>query len=222
MKYCVYKHTSPNGKVYIGQTCQKPENRWKHGKGYLNNKYFYHAIQKYGWDNFKHEILYSDLSKEEADILEVKMISQYNSTNPKYGFNMENGGYGKGKHSAETLIKISENRKGIQAWNKGISMSAEQKKMISQKCKGRESAFKGKHHNIVSRKKLSESQSQNMKAVLCVETNTLYKSLTEAEQKTGISRKNISKVCRKVTYNGRRSLTAGGYHWQFIDFKNDR
>jgi len=30
--YCVYKHTSPNGKMYIGMTGQNPEKRWGKGK----------------------------------------------------------------------------------------------------------------------------------------------------------------------------------------------
>ena len=119
-EYCIYKHTSPNGKVYIGQTCQEPEQRWKNGKGYSNNEYFTRAIQKYGWNNFKHEILYYGLTKDESDILEVELIKKYNSTNKEFGFNVENGGYGKGKHSLETLKKMSEGRKGIQAWNKGM------------------------------------------------------------------------------------------------------
>lgn len=28
MNYSVYKHTAPNGKIYIGITSMKPENRW--------------------------------------------------------------------------------------------------------------------------------------------------------------------------------------------------
>lgn len=32
--YCVYKHTSPSGKVYIGITNQKPTRRWREGEGY--------------------------------------------------------------------------------------------------------------------------------------------------------------------------------------------
>ena len=67
MRYCVYKHTSPNGKVYIGITSQNPIARWRNGKGYSNNTHFKNAIDKYGWDNFKHEILHSELSKEEAE-----------------------------------------------------------------------------------------------------------------------------------------------------------
>lgn len=32
--YCVYKHTSPSGKVYVGITELKPKYRWNNGKGY--------------------------------------------------------------------------------------------------------------------------------------------------------------------------------------------
>lgn len=32
--YCVYKHTSPSGKVYVGITKLKPKYRWNNGKGY--------------------------------------------------------------------------------------------------------------------------------------------------------------------------------------------
>ena len=36
--YCVYIHTSPSGKMYVGQTCVEPEKRWgKDGSGYFEN-----------------------------------------------------------------------------------------------------------------------------------------------------------------------------------------
>ena len=215
--YCVYKHIAPNGKVYIGQTCQKPENRWKNGKGYSNNEYFTRAIQKYGWDNFEHEIIKDRLTVEEANTLEVELIKKYNSTNKDFGFNMENGGYGKGKHSSETLKKMSENRKGIPAWNKGLPMSEEQKKNLSERAKGTPSPFKGRHHTDENKKILSELKSGSMKSVICIETKIIYKSLKEAEIQTGINRKAISKVCNEKIINGKRCLTAGGYHWCFAE-----
>lgn len=217
MGYCVYKHTAPNGKVYIGQTCQQPEQRWKNGKGYSNNEYFTRAIQKYGWDNFQHEVLYDNLTKAEADALEIELIAKYNSTDNKYGFNIENGGYGKGKHSSETLKKMSVNRKGVAAWNKNIPMSEEQRKYLSKIRKGRKSSFRGKTHSEEAKKKIFESQIKNMKSVLCVETDTVYTSLKEAERETGVSSKHIGKVCSGKMYNGKRYLTAGGYHWKYCD-----
>ena len=62
--YCVYIHINKiNGKMYIGQTCQKPEKRWNSGKGYKDDVYFSTAIQKYSWDNFEHEVIASILTK---------------------------------------------------------------------------------------------------------------------------------------------------------------
>lgn len=90
--YCVYKHTGPEGKVYIGVTKIKPEKRWSHGKGYSSNRYFSRAIEKYGWDNFRHEIIESGLTRQEASDREKYYIALYDSTNPKYGYNIEGGG----------------------------------------------------------------------------------------------------------------------------------
>ncbi len=52
-KFCVYKHTSPSGKVYIGITCKVPEIRWgTNGYYYRKQTVFYNAIKQYGWENF--------------------------------------------------------------------------------------------------------------------------------------------------------------------------
>lgn len=90
--YCVYKHTSPNGKVYIGITAQQPERRWQNGYGYIRNSHFTYAIQKYGWNNFKHEILEMNLSYKEACDKEKFYIKTYNSTNSEYGYNISKDG----------------------------------------------------------------------------------------------------------------------------------
>ena len=68
-EYTVYCHTSPNGKKYVGISLN-PEKRWNKGEGYKKNYLFYPDIKLYGWDNFKHEILYTNLSIEEAKELE--------------------------------------------------------------------------------------------------------------------------------------------------------
>ena len=90
--YTVYKHTSPSGKVYIDITKQKPHRRWNKGKGYINENQplFERAIFKYGWDNIKHEILLSNISKEEAKYSERYLIRWYKIHNISY--NITDGG----------------------------------------------------------------------------------------------------------------------------------
>ena len=92
-KYVVYAHINKaNGKIYIGQTSAKPENRWRNGKGYVNNSYFYNAIQKYGWDGFEHKIIARNLTQNEANIMEEKLIKEYQSTDRNKGYNIMFGG----------------------------------------------------------------------------------------------------------------------------------
>jgi hypothetical protein len=67
-KFCVYEHLFPNGKRYIGITSKRPEARWEGGTGYDKDHQpvMYNAIQKYGWDNIEHNILFTDLTEEKA------------------------------------------------------------------------------------------------------------------------------------------------------------
>lgn len=90
--WTVYKHTSPVNKVYIGITSQNPEDRWLNGNNYKGNKHFNSAIKKYGWSNFKHEILFENLTKQEAKDKEIELITLYDSTNPDKGYNLSSGG----------------------------------------------------------------------------------------------------------------------------------
>lgn len=109
--WVVYKHTSPSNKVYIGITCKAPTDRWASGFGYEHQVYFFRAIVKYGWINFKHEILFEGLTKEEAEVKEVELISQYNSADLNYGYNIDLGGDNH-RLSVETRKKISDVKTG--------------------------------------------------------------------------------------------------------------
>lgn len=92
-RWCIYCHTNKiNNKKYIGQTCQKPEKRWAKGNGYKNNKHFYKSIQKYGWDNFEHEVLFENLKHEKANQIEITLIHILKTQNPEFGYNIAKGG----------------------------------------------------------------------------------------------------------------------------------
>lgn len=91
--WTVYVHTNKiNGKKYIGITSRKPEVRWeKDGKGYREGKFRY-AIQKYGWDNFDHEIIATGLTNDEANKMEIELIDKFNTRDDNYGYNIVIGG----------------------------------------------------------------------------------------------------------------------------------
>ena len=150
--YKVYKYTCKvNGKVYIGQTKWSLKKRSNGtGSGYLKCAYFSRAIKKYGWDNFIGEVLVDNLTLEEANELETKYITEYDSTNRDKGYNISLGGGN--KHLSEsTKKKLSE-------INKGKILSEEHKRKLSESHKGQIPWMKGKKHSEESRRKMSESR----------------------------------------------------------------
>lgn len=106
--YTVYIHKNlTNGKVYIGQTkCEDLTRRWTGGNGYKDSPHFNRAIKKYGWSGFTHEVLETGLTKKQADDKERFYIALYNSTNQKYGYNIQYGGQERGEMSAEAKERI--------------------------------------------------------------------------------------------------------------------
>ena len=141
--YTVYQHKNKiNGKVYIGITSQKPEQRWRNGEGYKSSPHFYSAIQKYGWDNFEHNILFVELTKEQACLKEQELIKEFNSMNREYGYNSTSGG-DIFVMNEETKQKISQALMGNQN-NLGHLCSEEKKKKISDAQKGRKLTDKHK------------------------------------------------------------------------------
>lgn len=92
--YVVYCHTSPSNKKYVGISCN-PIKRWNNGEGYKKNYLFYRAIKKYGWDNFKHEILYENLTVDQAGEIEKRLIDEWHLLDSHFGYNLREGGNGK-------------------------------------------------------------------------------------------------------------------------------
>lgn len=161
--YIVYKHTCPNGKVYIGITCQEAERRWKNGAGYYYHKYFYSAIKKYGWNNIEHEVLFSNFTKEEACLMEKLLIGYYDSANREYGYNQTYGGEEGVKFTEETRRKMSEaqtkeRRKKMSEMMKGRHLSEETRRKLSEAQRGRTPWNKGKAMSEEAKRKNSEAQ----------------------------------------------------------------
>lgn len=124
----IYKLRSPSGKVYIGQTIQKPYDRFKpYNRNVGTNIYFTNALLKYGFSNFHIEIY--EVPVFMLNYLEISLIRSLNTTNRLYGYNSRDGG-SKGSIS-------EEQKKAISIANKGKIITDESKKRMSEAKKGR-------------------------------------------------------------------------------------
>lgn len=93
----IYVHIcKANNKAYVGQTRRKdPKTRWgSNGHRYSQQKKFWRAIKKYGWDSFEHIILEQvpvEVLNESEDLWisifdSVKNGYNCETTNPHYGY----------------------------------------------------------------------------------------------------------------------------------------
>lgn len=176
--YCVYIHTFPNGKKYVGQ-CKEPASaRWNGGSGYLRQKLIYNAILKYGWDNVAHEIALSGASKEEVYAKEIELIKLLNTNRVSggHGYNMSNGGEGGSRgyrHTKETIERLrllnkgennkffghkhtEKSRNKISATHKGKKVSDESRQKMSLSRTGEKHPMFGKTHSDETKRRLSE------------------------------------------------------------------
>ncbi len=106
----IYKTTNLiNGKIYPGQTT-------KNDPTYLGSGvYFKRAVNKYGRENFKREIICSCSNQKELDLKEIYYIAYYKElVGAENMYNITNGGGGTSGYvlSEEQKRKISGCLKG--------------------------------------------------------------------------------------------------------------
>lgn len=198
--YSVYKHTLPreisgkdNDMVYIGITRCKPIKRWSNGKGYKNNDYFWRAIQKYGWNNFLHEVLFEGLSCNEAGQKESELIAKYKSNQNEFGYNFQSGGTSGYIYTESTRQKMRENHADFSGKNHplyGKHHSEDTKIVLSEKAKERYKdgnyLNKGWKHSEETKKKMSEIAKERFSVS---ENNPFYNKHHTAETKNKLSEK---------------------------------
>lgn len=114
-RFCTYKHTSPTDGTYYGRTQgvtfsleELNKNRWGDGEGYCRHEAFYRAIQKYGWDNFKHEVCITHLFDWECSFVELCGVLDSMSTGHSYNIAIPLIGGGQTQIDHDVLFRISE------------------------------------------------------------------------------------------------------------------
>lgn len=231
MNYKIYKHTNvKNKKVYIGITKQEPKRRWQNGIGYIDNDYFYKSIKKNGWDNFKHEILYENLTKEQAQEKEIELIAYYKSNDRNYGYNISKGGetgeenfnkkFGKDNHKSRRIrVLDAKTNKIIKIYESQTQAALElgiNRKGITKNCLGQSKTYKGyifeyDDCNFIKPQKYKPGKHPNHRTtkVKCIDDNKIFNSIKEAGEYYKIRPNNITScLCEKS-----KAKTAGGKRW---------
>ncbi|MBQ8468154.1 MAG: hypothetical protein IJ542_00150 [Clostridia bacterium] len=227
MEWIIYKHTNKiNGKVYIGQTKQTPTQRWRNGNGYKNNVYFYHSIQKYGWNNFVHEILEKGInSVKQANEKEVYYITKYDSY--KNGYNLTSGGDNR-DHLGIPVLQIDINSLEIVNAYQTIRYAEEttgiDHSQISRCClKNKKDiqaggyywCFQDEWHDGWNPKKRTPPAAYNKKEIYQLDKSMnivcKFESILDAEKATGIKNSSIGQCCRS------KRISAGNYYWCYIE-----
>ena len=222
-KWCVYVHIAPNGKKYVGITGQKPEKRWRHGYGYNHNKHFKSAIEKYGWDNFQHIILFDNLKEAEAERLETLIIALFRTHNYNFGYNKTFGG----EHPVFDKNYVSPNSQQIYCFeNQKIYQSAAEAARqlgipsytgIIENCRETYKHCHNYHFCYLSEKdkflnKNLDDYKNEDKRVYCFQNHMIYKTTGEAAKETKCALRTVQRRC----ISNDRKETPQGYSFSYV------
>ena len=232
----VYIHISPSNKYYVGITSQKyVTSRWRNGKGYEKNAYFYRAIQKYGWNNFEHKVIAEHLTKDEAVDMEKLLIQTYKSNDYHFGYNICSGGEGCYGLFGEDNPNYGHN------WSdeKKLQMSKYKKEHPSQTSaegqKSKSDFMKNKWSNNDYRESMTGKnapcygrvgelhplygktgeQNVNSKRVICLDTNEVFISATFASKNKNINHSKLCMCCRGERKSCGKDDDGNPLHWKF-------
>lgn len=203
--YCVYKHTAPNGKVYVGITGRDPEKRWNYGHGY-DTQFFGKAVKKYGWENIKHEILKSGLTADEAFEAEIEAIREFNSRDPMHGYNCDEGGKGASGWTAtpELRKQCSEHAKKMWANKEIREKLLKHLAELGEQSRGR---AKAKEATAKTAEALSKKVVQYSKNGEYIKT---FNSLMDAARSVGVESNSAIVACAQG-----KKKTIYGYIWKY-------
>lgn len=179
---CIYKITNKNNNmIYIGQTCNSIEVRFRqHLIDTRSKRRLSFAFKKYGKESFSIEEIYVCFSKEEMNRSESEFILQYNSLHP-HGYN----------------YRVGDNRSFI-------SDETRNKMSISAKLRKRKFGYKRSKETI-----LNMSKANGGKPIVAVSIDTgkvtYFQYVNEAEQ-SGFNNSEIYRVLSKKRNHHKRHI----------------
>lgn len=221
-KYYIYKHINKiNGKIYIGQTNQDPERRWRpDGSGYKDSPKFWQAILKYGWNNFDHEIIEIVDNSDLANKQEIYWIAYYDTyDNDEKGYNMTPGG-------DNYMTELWQNPEYREKMCKSFSIARQRdwsneefaQQRLNSMLDGLQQAWNNPEWRIKRINNLIGRKNPNAKAVINIETGKIFTTIKEAAQWAGLnSVSGIGQCCRgERNVSGIHPETGEKLHWKYV------
>lgn len=172
----IYKTIFPNGMIYVGYTTKRVDVPY-----YGSGTAVYPFIRKFKKKNLQREILRFVYNDKQINIWERIYVKKFKANQKNIGYNIQNGGVGKGKNVSETKKNIgnsnkrwykengTETRKGV---NNGMfgkkrldykspftgqKHSDKSKSKISKKVKGKKNPMYGKTHSPEARERIRQA-----------------------------------------------------------------
>ena len=209
----IYKITNKiTSMVYIGQTINSLEERWKH-HSYSNSncRYLSNAIKKHGKNNFEFKLICICFD-EDLDRFEIEYIRNMNTLVPN-GYNLREGGNST-RHHSETKTKISE---GLKKYSKiigsnrpfngctGKALTLEHKSKISK-------AITGTRMSDVAKQKLSSFNKKYYVQQYSMDGELLntYDGIVDASKSVDSVKSSISRACLG------KVKTHRGFIWKYV------
>lgn len=212
MSNLIYLHRNKiNQKVYIGRTCHinNPNLRWQNGIGYKKQPYFFKDIIKFGWDNFEHVIVETNIPDNKIAERENYWILFYQANNPVKGYNQSASG---------SVSSMTRNRMK-KTWENNPGRKKQQKELMT--TLNKTISRKGQNNSMYGKSRTGKNAGRKRK-VLCLETNQVFETLTEASKWCNPNGSNLRSHIAAQIQGKRKSCgthpdTKIPLHWKYID-----
>lgn len=209
MNFYLYIITFPNNKKYIGITINIIARQNKHKNRSKKVEYqhlpLYRAINKYGFQNLKWDIINSYSSWKELCQAEINAISNFKTNVKEYGYNTTAGGEGHLKFtpSEETRLKLSKANKGKPKSNEFKEILSKSRMGINNPAFGKPTSLKQKQSVSMAVRgekngnaKLTQNQANDIR--------DKYKSgkylIQNLAKEYNLNRNAISKIIKNKSY----------------------
>lgn len=224
----IYKITNDiNDKIYIGQTTQTIEQRWKQHQ--YSAKYYkyelYNAINKYGIEHFKIEIV-EECDNSELNTKEIYWIKKYNSY--EKGYNMTLGGEvinSKKKPVVQIDPKTNEIIGIYESAREAERVLNIPNQYISQCCLGSRAQVSGYFWKFYNKEDYFEAQLKKQqklikkhRIVLCNEINKKFNCIADAAKfiNSIYSEKTYSTIYNNIRRALIKNIKAYNYTWSYL------